>query len=110
MRKLTRNQLAYKTGLGSSTIKMLETGRRTNPQCSTLAALATALNVSTDDILIKAGMKESAPTGNPGKLSPKEKEIIVTLRRIDSAKMRRHVLDATLELVRGAEQIDAEAR
>jgi len=110
MRGLTRSQLAYKAGLGSSTIRMLETKKRGDPQCSTLAALATALNVSADDILIKAGMKESTPTGNPGKLSPKEKEIIVTLRAIESASLRRHVLDAALELVRGAEQIDADAR
>jgi len=110
MRQLGRSQLAYKSGLTRSTITMLELGERTDPRSSTLAKLAAALEVSTDDILIKAGMKEPAPAGNPGKLSPKEKEIIMTLRGIKSAGMRRHVLDATLELVRGAEQIDADAR
>jgi len=108
MRQLGRSQLAYKSGLKRSTITMLELGERTDPRSSTLAKLAAALEVSTDDILIKAGMKEPAPTGNPGKLSPKEKEIVMTLRAIESPAFRRNTLDAILQFARGAQEASGE--
>ena len=108
MRGWNRSQLAYKADLQSSTVRMIELNKRTDPRCSTLGKLADALGVTADDILVKAGMKEEKPFDNPGKLMPKEKAIIVALRGIESDALRRHTLDAVLDFVKGAQEVDAE--
>jgi transcriptional regulator with XRE-family HTH domain len=110
MKGWNKSQLAYKAHVQPSTIRMIELGERSDPRSSTLAKLSDALDVSADDILVEAGKKSPKPVGNRTDLSPKEKEIIKTIRAIQSAKLRRSTIDAVLDFTRGAQEADADLR
>lgn len=60
----TQEELAERSGISAHTISVLESGRR-RPRLSTLAALATGLDLSADDRAGLTGAANAAPTIPP---------------------------------------------
>lgn len=55
---LSKRQLAEKAGISHSEVHRIENGERQNPSVPMLVALADALGISQDDILVMAGYKK----------------------------------------------------
>jgi len=57
---LSKRQLAEKAGISHSEVHRIENGERQNPSVPMLVALADALGIPQDDILVMAGYKKDA--------------------------------------------------
>ena len=101
----SRAGLARRAKLGESTISMIERGERPNPSAETLAKISDALAVSADYILIECGLKTRR---NPVlQISPRETELVQTVREIPTGKIRMKVLDLITGFAAIARDADA---
>jgi len=101
----SRAGLARKAKLGESTISMIERGMRPNPSAETLAKISDALGISADYILIESGFKTRQ---NPSlQLSPREFELVETIRHIPTGGVRMKVLDLITGFATIARDADA---
>jgi len=64
---MSQQSLAVSAGLSVSLVSQIERGSRVNPRISTIAALATALGVSLDELVGRGGL------GQPRASLPKPK-------------------------------------
>jgi transcriptional regulator with XRE-family HTH domain len=58
-RDLTVNELADASGISAAQISRIENGKRNTPKADTIQALASALNISPDILMRKAGYSTS---------------------------------------------------
>jgi len=59
---MSQQSLAVAAGLSMSMVSLIEQGQRENPRASTLKALARALNVTVDELLLEEGEEKPAPS------------------------------------------------
>lgn len=65
--KISRAELAARSGVSESTIEKIESGKSANPGVFTLAALAVALDLDVSDLLRqRTGPLRPRPLGRPG--------------------------------------------
>ena len=79
LRRLTQVSLADMAGVDQSYISQIETGRRTNASWQVMAALARALEVSTDELYRRAGLIQGSVETRPRSIRERAAEWLTDL-------------------------------
>lgn len=95
LRGLTQAQLAHKAGVGEKTLKRLEGGHTDVPRPETLAALAGALGVATDQLV--AVTEDSGPPPALHQLPRPPQNF--TARRVELALLESHIVERNAQVV-----------
>jgi transcriptional regulator with XRE-family HTH domain/tetratricopeptide (TPR) repeat protein len=95
LRGLTQAQLAHKAGVGEKTLKRLEGGHTDVPRPETLAALAGALGVATEQLVAVTEQAGPPPALHQLPRPPQN----FTARRVELALLESHIVERNTQVV-----------